>query len=171
MNLSARDRRLLAEIERRLIAEEPRLHRALSRRSCSPLRGEHAREILSGLWRRPRVRTTTVLTVLCAGIAALVVGELAGLVALVLPGAVLAGFGPLLACWWIKRRSAPGAGGRRRGTAVFSAPSRRRAAPPIVARGFSGVSRNPAAAPPLVVESSDPRRRLPWPSMPNVTRE
>lgn len=105
--LTVREQQKLGAIDRDLIAEEPLLHRALAGLSLRPLRGGRIRHVLCAPLRRPGVRIGTVAVVLCAGIAAFVVGELSGMVVLIVAGALISGIGPLAACWWLRRHHPP----------------------------------------------------------------
>lgn len=104
MSLTGRERRQLSEIDRRLASEEPRLHRALARLSLRPLHAAISPALLVG---SRRIRLVLVLLLQASGIAALVVGEIAGIIALLAAGAVVATFGPLLACRMLRRRWPP----------------------------------------------------------------
>lgn len=104
MNLSTRERQWLAEIERRLIADEPRLHRALSRLSSRPLGVPRTPSVVLGAVLGPRVRRWLGVAVLTLGLVLLLVGALTGLVAVLFTGVGLAQLGPLLAHCLASRR-------------------------------------------------------------------
>lgn len=104
MKLTAHERQQLAAIERRLVADEPRLHRALSRMQgrCLP----HP-SVIHRLRTGRRWRVLAVLVVLMAGITMLVLGAGMGQGPVMWVGVAVAQFGPLIT-WWllVRRRSA-----------------------------------------------------------------
>ena len=101
MSLSAREQRILSEIERDLTATEPLLGRALA----SMRLGLRDRMVTGGHAPRPRGRTgperwlTVMLTGLAAGIAVLSAGLGLGLLAMVIAGTALAQLS-LIAGWF-----------------------------------------------------------------------
>lgn len=119
MKLTTRERQQLAEIERRLVADEPRLHHALSRmerrsltrRSLTRSRGTGHRCWWPGL---------VALAVLGASIVMLVLGARTGQVAVMWAGGALAQFVPLMTWWLLVRRRSP----VRRSAGVPRAPDR-----------------------------------------------
>jgi uncharacterized protein len=103
MALTAREQQQLAEIEHRLTDEEPHLHRACHRHTTRPRRA-HARAIARPR-HRPRAGIAVVLSVQLAGVAMLAAGDVLGLLALVIPGAIVIAVGPHLACEVMVRRA------------------------------------------------------------------
>lgn len=107
VHLTPSERRRVAEIERHLAAEEEPLQRALAAMSLRPLRCGRLRQIVTAPTRRPGLRLAMVVVVLCAGVAALVAGEITGTIALIVPGALVSGLGPIAVCWSLCRRDPP----------------------------------------------------------------
>jgi hypothetical protein len=96
MALSARDRRILSEIERDFIAVEPRLAHALGRGKSQRLRRNLI--LASGEIKRGRYGWTAgLLFLLLSGIALLVVGLVLHTAVLICVGVPLTQFGPVLA--------------------------------------------------------------------------
>lgn len=94
MKLSERERQCLADIEGHLMADEPRLHRALATASLRPLRaGTRVAAVRAAL----RSRWTGVVLsalVLATGVALLVAGLVTGAPLMALVGMVAAQVGP-----------------------------------------------------------------------------
>jgi Protein of unknown function (DUF3040) len=105
MSFSARDKRILSEIARELLAADPRLARTLTAgRLPSPRRwltgAGSPRRPGRMTWRAPVVIGTCLIT----GIALLTAGLVLGIVGLFCLGAVLVQFGPA-ACAYLYRKT------------------------------------------------------------------
>jgi hypothetical protein len=108
MTFSARDRRILTEIESDLAATDPRLARALGRGKLSKLR--RISVVASGhLERGRRGWTAGVLALLLSGLALLVIGLELHMIVLICIGVPLAQFGPVLALYAFRRTHRGGA--------------------------------------------------------------
>lgn len=117
MKLSERERQWLAEIESRLIDDEPNLHHALAGMSLRPLRVATSVATVRTAVRSCRATIVLSLLTLAAGVALLVAGLAAGAPLMALAGMVAAQFGP----WLVARR-------RRTRTSVGPPPRGRRPA-------------------------------------------
>jgi hypothetical protein len=129
VHLTPSERHRVAEIERHLAAEEPPLQRALAAMSLRPLRCGRLRQIVTAPTRRPGLRLAMMVVVLCAGVAALVAGELTGTIALLVSGALVSGIGPIAVCWSLCRQDPPR---EITGNAPAPAPAHGLSAPPVM---------------------------------------
>ena len=96
MAWAAWEQRRLLEIDRQLDADEPALHRALTRLSARPLLVRRAQAVVRAVAPGARARVALAVAVLGAGLALLLVGGTEDLLVVAVLGIVIVQVPPLL---------------------------------------------------------------------------